>query len=106
MNENARVKIYRFDPSVDKEARYEQYEVPPEGWRDLMVIDTLKYIYENLDSDLAFRGPCHIQVCGACTVMVNNKLCLACETPSKEEMLIEPVSKSRVLKDLIVDSGK
>lgn len=103
MTEKATVKVYRFDSTIDKEPRYETYEVPPEGWQDLTVIDTLWYIYNNFDAGLSFRGPCHVQVCGNCTVMVNKKPGLACDTLATKEMVIEPVPKRRVLKDLIVD---
>ena len=49
MTEKAIVKIYRFDPAGDKEPRFDTYEVPEEGWRDLRVIETLSYIYENFE---------------------------------------------------------
>jgi len=103
MNDKAIIKIRRFDPTVDKEPRYETYEVPPEGWGGLKVIDTLRYIYENFDPGLSFREPCRQRLCGACTVMVNNKPVLACDALSEKEMVIEPVAKYQVLKDLIVD---
>ena len=32
MKEKASVKLFRFDPSKDKEPRYEDYEVPFENW--------------------------------------------------------------------------
>ncbi len=103
MSDNATIKIRRFDPSVDKEPRYDAYEVPPEGWDGRKVIDTLRYIYENLDPGLSFREPCRQRLCGACTVMVNSKAVLACDALSQKEMVIEPVAKYQVLKDLIVD---
>lgn len=43
----AKVKMFRFDPTIDKEPRYETYEVPSEGWFGIKVIDTIRYIYEN-----------------------------------------------------------
>ncbi len=105
MGDSATVKIFRFDPSVDKEPRYETYQVPPVGWNDKKVIDTIRYVYENFAPGLSFREPCRQQVCGACTILVNKKPVLACDAISEREMLIEPRPKHRVLKDLIVDSG-
>ena len=106
MSDKAIVKIRRFDPAIDKEPRYETYEVPPEGYDGVKVVDTLRYIYENLDSSLAFRETCYQRICGVCTVMVNNKPVLACDALSEKEMVIEPVANRRVLKDLIIDSSR
>ncbi len=103
MKDDAKVKIFRFDPMVDKEPRYETYEVPPEAWRGVKIIDTLRYIYEHFAPGLSFREPCRQQLCGACAVMVNKKPVLACDAISEKEMIIEPVPKYRVFKDLIVD---
>ena len=103
MSDNATIKIRRFDPSVDKEPRYDAYEVPPEGWDGRKVIDTLRYIYENLDPGLSFREPCRQRLCGACTVMVNSKAVLACDALSKKEMVIEPLPGYPVIRDLVVD---
>jgi succinate dehydrogenase/fumarate reductase iron-sulfur protein len=103
MKDNARVKIFRFDPMVDKEPRYETYEVPSEAWCGVKIIDTLRYIYEHFAPGLSFREPCRQQLCGGCAVMVNQKPILACDAIAEKEMTIEPVPKYRVLKDLIVD---
>jgi len=105
MNETdkAVVKIFRFDPSLDKEPRYETYEIPSEAWNRRKVIDVIRYIYENFAPGLSFREPCRQQVCGACTVRVNNKPVLACDAIAEKEMTIEPSDKKKVLKDLIVD---
>ena len=103
MNDSATVKLYRFDPSVDKEPRYETYQVPAGAWKNRKVVDVLRYIYENFAPGLAFREPCRQQVCGACLVTVNRKPVLACEAIAGPEMTIEPAPKRRVLKDLVVD---
>ena len=99
----ARVKIFRFDPTVDGEPRYEDYEVPPEAWRGKKIIDTIRYIYENFAAGLSFREPCRQQLCGACAIMVNKKRVLSCDAISEEEMIIEPLPHRRVFKDLIVE---
>lgn len=101
--DNATVKVFRFDPTVDKEPRYETYDIPVEAWQKRKVIDVIRYIYENLAPGLAFREPCRQQVCGACTVRVNKKPVLACEAIAEKEMIIEPPARRKVLKDLIVD---
>ncbi len=99
---NAVVKIFRFDPSEDKKPRYEIYKVPYEAWNNRKIIDTLIYIYQNLAPGLAFRGPCSQGLCGSCTIRVNDKPVLACETIAEQTMLIEPVRKEKVVKDLVI----
>ena len=101
--DQAKIKIYRFDPTVDQEPRYENYDVPPEGWFGLKIIDTIRYIYEHFAPGLSFREPCRQQICGGCGIMVNKRPVLACDVLSEKEMTIEPVSTHRVLKDLIVN---
>ena len=101
MADHAVIKILRFDPSADTESRYEIYEVPPEGWDGMKVIDTLRYIYENFDPGLSFREPCRQQLCGACTMVVNKKPVLACDAFSEKEMIIEPIPRRKVIKDLV-----
>ncbi len=103
MTDHATVKIFRFDPAVDKEPRYESYEVPYEYWSGVKVIDTIRYIYEKFAPGLSFRELCRQQVCGACTMLVNKKPVLACDTFSEEEMIIEPLPNRPILKDLVTD---
>jgi len=47
MTNNAMVKIFRFDPTVNKESRYESYEVHQEYWCGAKVIDTIRYLKAN-----------------------------------------------------------
>jgi len=103
MQDKATVKIYRFDPTIDKKPRYETYEVPPEAWRGVRIIDTIRYIYENFDQGISFREPCRQQICGACLVMVNKKLVLACDAFSTNDMIVEPSPNHRLIKDLAVE---
>lgn len=96
-------KVFRFDPKVDKEPRYETYPTPFEGYT---VLDVLKYIYENHDSTLSFRFGCagagH-ERCGACAVLVNGRPALSCKKLAEEGMTLEPHPKSEVIKDLAID---
>ncbi|NVM23089.1 MAG: 2Fe-2S iron-sulfur cluster binding domain-containing protein [Desulfobacterales bacterium] len=95
-------KVFRFDPSKEKEPRYETYEGPlvPQ----MNVMDVLRYIYETYDN-LAFRVSCGGgSMCGICRIKVNGKVGLACTIPATENMTIEPVDKDKVLRDLIVES--
>lgn len=99
----ATVTIFRFDPTVDKEPRHETYKVPSEAWKSRRVIDVIRYICENFAPDLSFRDPCCVRLCGSCTVKVNSKPVLACDAFAEQEMLIEPLSRDRIIKDLAVE---
>jgi succinate dehydrogenase/fumarate reductase-like Fe-S protein len=88
---------------MDREPRYERYDVPYEHWHGVKVIDTLRFVYETLDPGLSFREPCRQQICGACTLLVNKKPVLACDVFSEQEMVIEPLPNRVILKDLITE---
>jgi succinate dehydrogenase/fumarate reductase-like Fe-S protein len=109
MSENedlARVKIFKFDPEMDKEQRYETFEVPYEG---RTILNVLEAIYRGFDQGLAFRCGCegkHDSRCGACAIQVNGLPALACKRISEKEMVIEPHAKFEVIKDLVVDFNK
>jgi succinate dehydrogenase/fumarate reductase-like Fe-S protein len=105
MENKGTVTILRFDRTMDKEPRYQCYEVPYEYWHRVKVIDTLRYVYEVLDPGLSFREPCRQQICGACILLVNKKSVLVCEASSEEKMVIEPLPGRVILKDLITESS-
>ena len=104
MSDLAVVNIFRFDPSIDGEARFETYTGVSYNGRS--VLDILQHIYEEIDSTLAFRGPCAVNCCKGCIVMINGKPGLACERRAEAEMTIEPLPKFEIIKDLVVDFNK
>ena len=67
----------------------------------LTVLDALISARED-DPELAFRYGCRNRLCGVCTVNVNGKPKLACRTPAREGMLLEPAVGLPVLQDLVV----
>jgi len=98
---NIKVKVFRFDPTVEKKPRYQIYMVPlTEG---MTVLDVLDYIYENVDGSLAYYGhaACRHGICGGCTLVINGKTCLACQTPVYEDVIIEPPPKSKIIRDIV-----
>ncbi|MDH5695143.1 MAG: 2Fe-2S iron-sulfur cluster-binding protein [Dehalococcoidia bacterium] len=103
VTDKAIVKILRFDPKVGEEPRYQTYEIPPEGWKNRRVIDTIRYIYKNFDHSLAFRDWCHAGLCGGCAMVVNGEPILVCQQIAEREMTIEPHPKFEIIKDLVVD---
>jgi len=104
--ELASVKIFKFDPAIDKGPKYEKFNVPYKG---MTVLNVLKTIYHDFDAELAFRwgcegtGDCR---CGACAIMVNNRPALACRKAADAEMVIEPHPKFEIIRDLVFDFNK
>ena len=98
---NAVIKVFRFDPSTDKEPSHDTFTIPLT--ENLSVLGALVYIYENLDHSLAFYYSCRDRKCGGCTMVVNGKVVLACDVPAVENMTIEPLPKRKVIKDLLVE---
>jgi succinate dehydrogenase / fumarate reductase, iron-sulfur subunit len=99
-NKLATVKLFRFDPEVDIEPRYQEYRVPYQGHT---VLSLLRYIYENIDSTFAYRWACNKGFCRACVLSVNDRPVMACMEPANPYMKIAPHPKFKVIRDLIVD---
>ena len=99
-------KVFRFDPSVDKKPYYRSYDVPLKAGSSAM--DVLDHIYENLDSTLAYydHAGCSLGICARCTGKINGKPGLMCQTVVKGDVTLEPVSESKVLRDLVVKRGE
>jgi succinate dehydrogenase/fumarate reductase-like Fe-S protein len=103
MTDKAVVKILTYNPETDKEAKLKTFEVPPEAWKGRKLIDTIRYIYENFAPALSFREPCRQGLCDGCLVLLNKKAVYACQTLSEKEMIVEPLPKHPVIKDLVVE---
>jgi succinate dehydrogenase / fumarate reductase, iron-sulfur subunit len=100
----AKLSICRFNPDIDKESRYEPFEIEVEQGET--VLAALVKIYEEQDPSLSFRFACAKLKCGECGVLVNKVPCLACERKVEPEMTIEPLPNLPVTKDLVVDRDK
>jgi succinate dehydrogenase/fumarate reductase-like Fe-S protein len=96
------VKVFRFDPSADKEPYYQTYQVPWE--KGMSAMTALDYIYQNLDSTLAYydHAACDLGICARCTGVINQKPGLFCQTVIQGDVTLEPTTKTRVLKDLVI----
>jgi succinate dehydrogenase/fumarate reductase-like Fe-S protein len=96
-------RVFRFDPSVDTGPHYDAYEVPLEDGMSAM--DILDYIYQNLDSTLAYydHAGCALGICARCTGRIDGKAGLFCQVPISGDVTLEPTSPSRVLKDLVCE---
>lgn len=98
-----KIKIFRFNPNVDKNPYFDKFTVP--YLKGMAVLDSLIYIQENLDSTLSFRWECRSAICGTCGITLDGKPVLACQTliNPKKNNTIEPLKNFSVEKDLIVD---
>jgi succinate dehydrogenase/fumarate reductase-like Fe-S protein len=101
-----KVKVFRYNPLKDKEGYYKTYEVQcPKSSSAMRVLED---IHKNIDGTLAFphHALCQHGACGVCTIMVNGKAIRACQfvvTDDIEELVIEPLSKPKVIKDLVIE---
>lgn len=99
--DRAILKIFRYNPEVDEQPYYEDYEVP--FTPGMTILDTLIYVYENLDSSLAFVYGCRYAFCGSCALRVNGEPTLICRERAVREMKIEPLANFPIVRDLVVD---
>ena len=98
------VKVYRFDPSADREGRFQEYEVPAkEYWT---VMDVLDYISRQLDGTVAYfrHSACDHGICGRCVLKVNGEPHLACtySLNQEQELILEPKNEN-IVRDLVTN---
>jgi succinate dehydrogenase/fumarate reductase-like Fe-S protein len=102
------VKLFRHDPSTDENSTFDEYEVPfIEG---MSALNALDYIYQNVDPTIAYydHAGCALGICARCTGRINGKAGLLCQTPlsGDAEVILEPTSPHRVLRDLVTRKEK
>ena len=99
-------KVYRYDPEVDANPRWDTYEVDV-GNCGPMMLDALIHIKNTLDPTLAFRRSCREGVCGSCAMNIGGRNTLACthawEDVPGREITVSPLPHQPVIKDLIPD---
>ncbi len=95
-----KVKVYRYDSTADAEPYYTTYDI--ETGLGYSVMNALQYIVENLDPTLSFYVSCRIGVCVGCMMRINGKVLRSCSTMLTEDVVLEPMDRTRVLKDLTV----
>lgn len=95
------IQVMRYDPQRGAEPTLESYEVPAE--EGTTVMGALLYVYENYDSTLAFRYGCRNESCGLCAMDIDGRPGLACATPLREGMVLRPLQRLPVARDLLID---
>lgn len=93
------VRCFRYDPGADSEPRFQEYRVPLQDG-EMSVLDCLNHIREHLDPGLAFFSNCRLGFCQRCSLRVNGKVLMACETPAGGDLVLEPVNEEEVIRDL------
>jgi succinate dehydrogenase/fumarate reductase iron-sulfur protein len=100
------VKILRHDPTSGIDPYWQIYKIPLQTGVSVSVLLILQSIFENQDHSLAFIGPCEKGLCGMCTVVVNGKTQLACNTYLSCDVTIEPLKGFNIIRDLVVDRNR
>lgn len=112
MSESKKVtlKTFRFNTETDHLPYYKNYEL--EVKKDELILDLMNRIKWEHDGSFSYRRSCRHGICGACAIKVNGKATLACKQNALElvelfgdELLIEPSSKKRAIKDMIIDKS-
>ena len=100
-----RVTVPRFDPLVDEAPHKQTWEVPLTD--RMSVLQVLDYIYDNLDGSLAYysHAACRQGICRRCTLVINGKPRLMCQTLVEGDITLEPPPKLRVIRDLVYERG-
>ena len=99
------INIKRFNQE-GKRLESQSYKVKAN--RFTTVLDALLSIKSEQDNSLALRYSCRMGICGSCSMVVNGKPSLACETPlldtaKNNGIQIEPMQAHPLLKDLVTD---
>ena len=98
--------IRRFDPEVDDEPRWQDFDVELRGTD--RVLDALHKIKWEQDGSLTFRRSCAHGVCGSDAMRINGRNRLACKTLIKDldiskPIYVEAIKGPPLEKDLIPD---
>jgi len=77
--------------------------------KGMTVMDCIKEIRKHCDGSVAHREGCRNGICGICAMNVNGKPMLACKAQAVDavndcgEIVLEPLARMPVIKDLVVD---
>ena len=103
-------KVFRFNADEDYLPYYEDYNM--EVTSEEVVLDILNRIKWDHDGSFSYRRSCRHGICGACAIKVNGRATLACKESMNDmialfgnELTIDPLSKKRAVKDMIIDKG-
>jgi len=96
-----KLTIFRFNPGVDREPRYETYET--EWLPSINAHIALTNINLHHRANIAFRKGCREATCGTCAISVNGIPALACSVLISDGDVLEPLKGYPVIRDLVID---
>ncbi|MBN1310489.1 MAG: succinate dehydrogenase iron-sulfur subunit [Anaerolineae bacterium] len=104
-----RLRIRRFNPEVDQESYWAEYDLKDVQPVD-RVLDLLEHVKGHIDGTLGLRRSCGHGICGSDAMRINGQNMLACKVlvrnlvqGDKGTIQVEPMLGLPVIKDLIVD---
>lgn len=115
MSKNISVRVKRQD-GPNQPSRWEEFQV--EYKQNLNVISVLQMIQKNpvkkdghKTTPVVWDCSCLEEVCGACTMVINGQVRQSCSAlvdkiTTNNELVLEPMSKFPVVRDLMVDRSK
>ncbi len=96
--------VFRYDPDLDAQPRYQEYRVPVD--EEISALVLLSRIQQEMDETLSFRSfCCGLQLCRSCLMRINHKKRFACITLVKpgETVTLDPLTfPEGHIKDLVV----
>lgn len=95
------VVVHRSDP--DAQHTFQVTRIEP-----MMVLDLLLAIQREHDPAVGFRYSCRVAMCGTCTVRIDGRSVLACQTPvpaDRDTVRLDPIAGLPVVRDLVVDTA-
>ena len=95
------VTVHRFTSETGSFLQI--YTVPVADEEVVSVMDLLEYIYQNLDSSLAFfrHAACRQAACGKCGMRINGKPGLSCKVRVETDKVELMPQNDRVVRDLV-----
>jgi len=100
-----KVLIKRF---LNNKTYFDEFDIDIKN--DETILEVLDKIRDYQDRSISYRSFCRSSICGTCTIKANDKTILACKTKAKDivqnnELIIEPVDRIKIIKDLVVDNS-
>ncbi len=107
MTSTATITVFRYDPSVEQESSYVDYEVPVPDDQVMNILKALHYINKNLEP-ISYDYTCRCNFCGRCGMVINGASQLACtaRVEAGKTYTVDPLPGFPVIKDLVVDTTR
>ncbi|MDR1421789.1 MAG: 4Fe-4S dicluster domain-containing protein [Coriobacteriales bacterium] len=104
MAETITLTIQRFDPSVDNEPYYKDYEVPNDDpdFAPFTALKALHYVNRYFEP-IGYDYNCRRDSCGRCAMMIDGQPHLACGFVLSSTHTLEPLKGFPIIRDLVVD---